>query len=166
MKQFILMMVLVLSFSAMSEVKVGIVNIQKVITSIKAGKGVMKTLEKSFKSKQKQLKKEEADIKKLQMSIQKQASLLSKTALAKKDKEMRTKIQALQQKTMQFQKEIQKQEADLKKPILDKLKPIIDEVSKEMKVALTFEKSASPVVYAESEVDITEAVIKAYDKKH
>lgn len=72
----------------------------------------------------------------------------------------------LQNKTRSYQADIQKQEAELKKPILEKLKPVIDEVSASEKVALTFEISTSPVVYAESRVDITDAVIKAYDKKH
>ncbi len=33
-------------------------------------------------------------------------------------------------------------------------------------VAMTFELSAAPIVYAEAKKDITEDVIKAYDKKH
>ena len=54
----------------------------------------------------------------------------------------------------------------MKKPILEKLKPVIDEVSKSEKVAMTFEITSSPLVYAQDKVDITEKVIKAYDKKH
>jgi len=72
----------------------------------------------------------------------------------------------LQNKTMEFQKEIQKMEQEMKKPILEKLRPIIDEVSKSNKVAMTFELSAAPIVYAEAKKDITEEVIKAYDKKY
>ena len=157
---------MILSVSAMAEVKIGVVNIQKIITSIKQGKSVMTTLEKSFKSKQKELKKEEEGIKKLQVDYQKQSLVLSDKAKLKKETELRNKIQALQKKTMDYQKDIQKQEAELKKPILEKLKPIIDEVSEKMKVAMTFEITSSPLVYAESKVDITDEVIKAYDKKN
>lgn len=166
MKKLIVLLCLLLSVSAFAEVKIGVVNIQKVITTIKQGKSVMQALEKSFKAKQKDLKSEEEGIKKLQQDYQKQSLVLSDKAKLKKETELRSKIQALQKKTMDYQKDIQKQEADLKKPILEKLKPIIDEVSKEMKVALTFEVTASPLVYAESKVDITDAVINAYDKKN
>lgn len=166
MKKIILLVSFILSFSALAEVKIGVVNIQKVITSIKQGKSVMSTLEKSFKSKQKELKKEEEGIKKLQVDYQKQSLVLSDKAKLKKETELRNKIQALQKKTMEYQKGIQQQEAELKKPILEKLKPIIDQVSKEMKVAMTFEITSSPLVYAESKVDITDEVIKAYDKKN
>lgn len=166
MKKFLALIVLMGSFSALAETKIGVVNIQKVITSINEGKSVMTTLEKSFKAKQAELKKEEDGIKKLQQDYQKQSLVLSDAAKVKKEDEIRGKIQGLQQKTMQYQKDIQKQEADLKKPILEKLRPIIDEVSSEEKVAMTFEITSSPLVYAESKVDITDKVIKAYDNKH
>ncbi len=166
MKNLIMVIALAFSFSAMAEVKIGVVNIQKVITSIGEGKSVMKTLEKSFKSKQKEIKSEEEAIKKLQQDYQKQSSLLSDKAKAKKEDEIRKKISSLQRKTMEYQKNIQNQEKQLKKPILEKLKPVIDSVSKDKGVALTFEASSSPVVYAQKQIDITSDVIKAYDKKH
>lgn len=166
MKKILALSLVMFSLSVFAEVKIAVVNIQKIITSINEGKSVMKTLEKSFKSKQAEIKKEEEAIKKLQKDYQKQNLVLSDDAKAKKEQEIRGKIQALQQKTMSYQKDIQQQEAELKKPILEKLKPVIDEVSKQEKVSMTFEVSSSPVVYAESKVDITDKVIKAYDKKH
>lgn len=166
MKKLIILLSLLLSFSAFAEVKVGIVNIQKVITSIKEGKSVMKSLEKSFKSKQAELKKEENKIKKLQKDYQKQSLVLSDKAKAKKEADIRGRIQKLQKTTMAYQKEIQKQEAQLKKPILEKLKPVIDSVSKAEKVTMTFEITSSPLVYAQNKIDITAKVIKAYDSKH
>lgn len=166
MKKIIILLSLFLSLSAFADVKVGIVNIQKVITSIKEGKSVMESLKKSFKTKQAELKKEENKIKKLQKDYQKQSLVLSDKAKAKKESEIRGMIQKLQQTTMSYQKGIQKQEAELKKPILEKLKPIIDSVSKKEKVSMTFEITSSPLVYAQDKVDITAKVIKAYDSKY
>lgn len=166
MKNFILLVVVLFSFSALSEVKVGIVNIQKIITTVKEGKSVNSALEKSFKSKQKLIKAEEEKIKKLQEKFQKQSAVFTAEVKAKKGMEIQRKVQAVRQKMAQFQKEIQKEEANLKKPLLEKLKPVIDTVSKKAKVDLTFEISSSPIVYAKSQVDLTDKVIKAYDKKH
>jgi len=166
MKISLILLSLLLSFQVAAAVKIGVVNIQKVITSINEGKTVMKTLEKSFKSKQSQLKKEEGAIKKLQKDYQKQSLVLSEKAKLKKENEIRGKIKSLQQKTMAFQKDIQKQEANLKKPIIEKLKPVIEAVSKAEKVELTFELTTSPIVYAANRVDITKMVIDAYNKKH
>ena len=166
MKIVIGLMLLAFSFSSFASVLVGLVDIQKVITTIKEGKGVQKTLEKSFNAKKALLKKDEDKIKKAQEDYKKQSMVLAEAARANKEREMQEMMMALQNKTMEYQREIQKMEQDLKKPILDKLRPVIDEVSKESKVSMTFELSAAPIVYAESKKDITEEVIKAYDKKH
>jgi outer membrane protein len=154
------------SFSASASVLVGLVDIQKVITSIKEGKAVQKNLEKSFNDKKVILKKDEDKIKKAQEDYKKQSMVLAEQARMNKEREMQEMMMKLQSKTMEFQKEIQKMEQDMKKPILDKLRPIIDEVSKANAVAMTFELSAAPIVYAETKKDITDEVIKAYDKKH
>lgn len=166
MKLILGLMLLTFSFSSFSSVLIGLVDIQKIITTIKEGKNVQKTLEKSFNEKKALLKKDEDKIKKAQEDFKKQSMVLAEAARATKERELQEMMMKLQNKTMEYQREIQKMEQDMKKPILDKLRPIIDEVSKESKVSMTFELSAAPIVYAESKKDLTEDVIKAYDKKH
>ena len=166
MKLILGLMLLTFSYSSFSAVLVGLVDIQKIITTIKEGKKVQKTLEKSFNDKKAILKKEEDKIKKAQEDYKKQSMVLADAARANKERELQEMMMKLQNKTMEFQREIQKMEQDLKKPILEKLRPIIDEVSKANKVDLTFELSAAPIVYAESKKDLTDDVVKAYDKKH
>lgn len=166
MKKLLILVLVLSSLSALAEVKVGIVSIQKVIVSIKEGKKVSKKLEGFFKKRQKSLTSEENKIKKLQQDFKKQAVVLSEKAQRAKEKEITSKIVALKEKTVKYQKEMTKEEQKLKKPILERLKKIVDQVSKDQKLDLTFEASASPVIYAQKTIDITKDVIKAYDKKH
>jgi outer membrane protein len=167
MKSLLLALVLTFSFgaTAANSIKIGTVHIQKVMTSIKEGKGIMKKLKASFDKRQKELKGAEDKIRKMQEDYKKQSLVLSDKAKVKKEQELQKMVIGLQQKTVQYQKEIQKQEAQLKKPILEKLKNIIDSVSKKEGVAMTLEVSQSPVVYAQESVDLTPLVIDAYDKK-
>ena len=166
MKNILLVLAMTLSVSTFAEVKVGIVNIQKIISTIKEGKSVNTTLEKSFKTKEKLIKAEEEKIVNMQKEFQKQNLVLSDAAKAKKGAEIQQKMNEVRQAMMKYQKEIQEEEKQLEKPILDKLKPIIDAISAEEKVAMTFEISSSPIVYAASTVELTDKVIKAYDKAH
>lgn len=166
MKSLFAILFLTLSLSANASVLVGLVDIQKIITSIKEGKNVQTKLEKAFNDKKTILKKDEDKIKKAQEDYKKQSMVLAEAARMNKEREIQEQMMKLQSKTMEFQKEIQKMEQDMKKPILEKLRPIIDEVSKANAVAMTFELSAAPIIYAESKKDLTEEVIKAYDKKH
>lgn len=166
MKILLSLMLLTFSLPSFSAVLIGLVDIQKIITTIKEGKNVQKSLEKSFNDKKASLKKDEDKIKKAQEDYKKQSAVLADSARAAKERELQEMMMKLQNKTMEFQRDIQKMEQDLKKPILEKLRPIIDEVSKANAVAMTFELSAAPIVYAEAKKDLTEDVIKAYDKKH
>lgn len=166
MKFILALSLLTFSFASFANVLVGLVDIQKIITTIKEGKNVQKTLEKSFNDKKGVLAKEEEKIKKAQEDYKKQSAILADAARMNKEREIQEMMMKLQNKTMEYQREIQKMEQDLKKPILEKLRPLIDEISKTNNVDLTFELSAAPIVYAANKKDITEDVIKAYDKKH
>jgi outer membrane protein len=166
MKHILLAVALTLTVSAQAEVIVGIVDIQKIITSVKEGKSVMDTLKKSFDDKKAKLQKKEDEIKKMQEAFQKQSLVLSDAEKGKKQQQMQEEVMKLREQTMEYQKDIQKQEADLKKPILDKLKDIIEGVSKKEKVDFTIEISSSPLVYAQNKKELTQEVIKEYDKKH
>ncbi len=155
-----------LTAQAKADVLVGIVNIQRIMSEIKQGAKINEKLQKMYEQKKGELKTDEDNIKKAQQELSKQASLLSADARAKKEKKIQEDILQLQQKTMNYQQEIQKQEGELKKPILDRLKEIVDEVSKKNNVDFTVEVSNSPVVYAKNKVELSEMVIKEYDKKH
>ncbi len=166
MKTLVVLLVLFVCSTVQASVLIGLVDIQKIIVTIKEGKSVTKTLEKAFNDKKAIIKKDEEKIKKAQEDYSKQSMVLAEAARMKREREIQEQMMKLQSKTMEFQKEIQKMEQDMKKPILEKLRPIIDEVSKANAVSMTFELSAAPIIYAESKKDLTEDVIKAYDKKH
>lgn len=166
MKLVLVAFVTLFSFSALADVTVGLIDIQRVISSIKEGQAVQKKLEKAFNDKKVILQKDEEKIKKSQEDFKKQSMVLAEAARANKEREMQEMFMELQNKTMQYQKEIQEMEQNLKKPILDRLRPIIEEASKTANVDLTFELSAAPIIYAKNKKDISDDVIKAYDKKH
>lgn len=166
MKLILLALTICFSVSAFAEFKVGIVDIKKIMESVKEGKSVNKSLTKTFKIKEKDIKKDEAEIKKLQKAFQKQSLVISDKAKVKKQQEIAQKVQAYRMKTQKYQGEIQKLEAQLKQPILEKLSKVIESVSKSEGVELTFERSSSPIVYAKTKVELSDKVIKAYDKKH
>ncbi len=156
---------LMLTASAAHAIVLGKVDIQKVLLNVKQGQKVRDELKKEFDKKQGTLQKEESSIRKLQEDFQKQGVVMNDKAKEKKEREIQEKIIALQQKSMEYQKEIQEMENKLKKPILERVREIIDEVSKSSNVDLTYESSTAPIVYAKEEKDITDDVIKAYDKK-
>jgi outer membrane protein len=163
MKNIIVMtLALVLSFSA-SAAKIAKVDVQKVLLTVDEGKKVRASLKKKFDEKQKIIKKEEDKIRKMQQDFQKQSLVMNDKAKLKKEKQIQQKIMELQQRTMGFQQEIQKEENKLKKPILEKVRKVIEEISKKGGYDMVFEVSTSPI-YVKEVTDITNQVVKAYNK--
>tara|TARA_R110000868_G_scaffold282927_2_gene543275 strand:- start:5744 stop:6250 length:507 start_codon:yes stop_codon:yes gene_type:complete len=161
----VVVLALTLGAPAAQALVLGKVDIQKVLLTVKQGQKVREELKKEFDKKQGTLQKEEATIRKMQEDFQKQGVVMNDKAKAKKEQEIQEKIIQLQQKSMSYQKEIQEMENKLKKPILDRVKEVIDSVSKTASVDMTYESSTAPIVYAKDEKDLTDDVIKAYDKK-
>ena len=74
--------------------------------------------------------------------------------------------QQAREKAMKYQRELQKKENEYKQPIIKKLNTIIEEVSKKAGVDFAVDQMTTPLMYAASKVDLTDDVIKAYDKKY
>ncbi|MCF8058713.1 MAG: OmpH family outer membrane protein [Bacteriovoracaceae bacterium] len=159
----ILSLAMAFSFSTLAA-KIAKVDVQKVLLTVEEGKNVRATLKKKFDEKQKIIKQEEDKIRKMQQDFQKQSLVMNDKAKLKKEKEIQEKIMALQQKTMTFQQEIQGQENQLKKPILEKVRTVIEGISKSGGYDMVFEVSTSPI-YVKEVSDITDEVVKAYNKK-
>ena len=165
MKALAVVLALVMTSSAFAAISVGKVDVQKVLLTVNQGVAVRDQLKKSFDEKQKILKEEEEKIKKLQEDYSKKASVLNDKEKGKKEREIQEKIMAIQQKTSTYQKEIQDLEQKLKTPILERVKGVVDEASKAADVDLVYEAATAPILYAKSEKDLTDDVIKAYNKK-
>lgn len=167
MKGFLLVLIsLCLTGNVFAKVNVGIVDIQKIISTVKEGKSADEKLKKSYNDKKKKLETEQKDIVDMQKKLEKQSLVMSDDAKQKKMLELRKKMEEFQQKMMAADKEIKQEQEDLKKPIFQKLKAVIEEVSKTEGVDMTFEVSSSPVVYVDNKKDLTEKIIKEYDKKY
>ena len=81
MKFLLALLITTFSITAQSAVLVGLVDIQKIITTIKEGKSVQKQLEKAFTDKKVILKKDEDKIKKAQEDYKKQSMVLAEIFL-------------------------------------------------------------------------------------
>lgn len=148
------------------EFTLGAVDVQKVIMNTNEGKKIRSQLEKEFKKKQETLTKEEQKIKKMQEDYKKQSVVMSDKAKAKKQGEIRQSMMKVQQQMNTYQQEIQQMESRLTQPLLKKIMEVVDEVSKKEDVDMTINTVTSPVIYSKKQVDITQKVIDAYNKKH
>ncbi|AHI05526.1 hypothetical protein BDW_05090 [Bdellovibrio bacteriovorus W] len=148
---------------AHAQAKVGFVDMQKAIQTTAAGKKAKTELEGEFNKKKKELEKKEADLKKMGEDLEKKKSVLSEEALAKKQAEFQEEMLKYRDVVGKSQVEIQKKERDLTAPILEKMRKVIATLAKDQGYAMVLENSQM-VLYATPEADLTDAVVKAFEK--
>ncbi|MBK9321455.1 MAG: OmpH family outer membrane protein [Bdellovibrionaceae bacterium] len=160
-----LMSALVLAASmAHAEVKIGFVDMQKAIQSTAAGKKAKAELEGEFNKKKKELEKKEADLKKMGEDLERKKAVLSEEVLGKKQAEFQEEMLKYRDVVGKSQIEIQKKERDLTAPILDKMKKVIEKVAKDKGYSMILENSQM-VLFATADSDLTDDIIKAYEKE-
>ena len=147
-----------------AEAKIGFVDMQKAIQSTAAGKKAKAELEGEFNKKKKELEKKEADLKKMGEDLERKKSVLSEEVLSKKQAEFQEEMMKYRDVVGKSQVEIQKKERDLTAPILEKMKKVIEKVAKDKGYSMVLENSQM-VLYSNADSDLTDDVIKAYEKE-
>lgn len=154
----------VFSLSALAEQKIGFVDVRKAVEATKAGKKVKTELESEFKKREAALKKRAEDIKKMTEDFEKKSAVLSDDARGKKQQEIQEEMMKYNQEVAKNTSDIRKKEQDLMEPIFKKMQDVINEIAKKQDYSLVLQ-SRDNVLYAKKEVDLTDEVIKAFEKK-
>jgi outer membrane protein len=146
------------------EIKLGYVDLQKAIQETTVGKKAKKELETEFNAKKTELQKREADLKKMNEDLEKKKSALSDDVRNKKSQELQAEMMKFQREVSESQMNIQKKERELTQPILEKLQASMEKIAKDGGYTMIFEKSEQSVLWAKKEVDLTDAVVKEFEK--
>lgn len=153
-----------LTFAHAATTNIAVVDMQKAIQATAEGKKAKSELEGEFDKKKKELQKRESDLKKMGEDLEKKKSVLSEEALGKKQAEFQEEMMKYRDVMGKSQVEIQKKERDLTAPILEKMRKVIEKVAKEKGFNLVLENSGA-ILFAEKTNDITDDVVKAFEKK-
>lgn len=154
------------SESKAAEQKIAIVTLQEALNNVNQGKSAKEKLQKDFKKKQAEIEKEKQDLQKQAESLQKQGSVLSADARQQKAQELQKQFMELQNKAANYERELKMAEAESANQIIEKLGEIVEEIAKKEGYTLVIENSQRTVLFSSTATDITEEVIKVYNKKN
>ena len=148
---------------AQQAVRVGYVDLQRILARSQAGIQAREQLEKEKVGMQKQLDGHKAELDKLRDEIEKKGQLLSADARRDKQDQLERKLRDAQRLAGDLEKELQKKEQNMGAKILRELEGVFTKVGKEKGYAVILERRQAGVVYGSPEADVTEEVIKAFD---
>jgi outer membrane protein len=145
--------------------KVGIVNIQSAIVGSNEGQRDFESLQKKFDPKRQELEGLNKEIDELQKKFNTQGDKLNDEARGDLLKQIDAKKKLMQRNYEDANTDIQAQQNEIANRIGQKLVSVLDKYAKDngFTVILDVSGQASPVLWAASSVDITTAVVEAYN---
>jgi outer membrane protein len=165
-KTLLLVIVLVLFAvsSVHAEMKVGVVDLMKVLNESDSGKKAKTDLETLIKSKQSVLDQKGKEIEKLKADLEKQASVLSADAKKSKEEDLEKLMREYQRLVADSQSEVKKKESELTGDILKEIRLIVDNMGEEAGYTIILENADGLVLYSKKDINLTDVVIKKYNE--
>jgi outer membrane protein len=146
-----------------SAIKVGCVDIQRVLARSSAGVAAREQLEKEKAAMQRQVDSQRGDIEKLRDELEKKGQLLSADARREKQEQLERKVRVARRLVDDLQGTLQKKEEALLAKVLQDVSGLIQKVGKERGYGIVLERQRSSILYASPESDLTDDVLRAYD---
>ena len=144
--------------------KLGFVDVQKVLNESAKGKEAKAKLEKEREAKQKEVRAKEEEIKKLEADLQKQGAVLSEVARRERQEAINRKILDLRRLFEDFNRDLQKRETELLNEILREIRKVVVAYGKEQHYTLILE-AQSGIIYASQGADLTDEVLAAFNQQ-
>lgn len=146
-----------------AEVKLGVMNVQKIIVGCKAGKAAKARFDIKMKDLQSSFTDEEADLKKLQAEIKKKSSAWSEEKKAEKVREFQKNGRELQAKTEEARFEMKQLQDKELEPILKSLEKVVETYGKDQGYTMILD-SKNGVIFFDKTIDLSDSIVKLLDK--
>jgi outer membrane protein len=143
--------------------KLGYVDVAKVLSTSKAGKGAKEQLEKQVKERQAKVDAEKSALEKMKADYEKNTMDLTERQKQAKQKEFQEKNERYQKAVAEARKEVGEKDADLTRKVVEQMRGVIASVGKAEDFVLVVEKTATSVLYSRDGLDLTDRVIRQMD---
>lgn len=144
-------------------VKIGLIDSQKIMRDSQAAKEAREMILEDLKGKRALFSEKQEKLKKAEEDLKKDAAGLKPESLEQKKEELARDAKALQRLKDDFEEELNKKNVDLTQRILREVFEIVKAFTKDEKYTLILETKS--VVSSDEAIDVTDQIIKLYDKK-
>src|SRR5215510_3692605 len=151
--------------SAPSSSRIAYIDVQRVLARSSAGVAAREQLEREKSVMQKEMDGKRQELEKLRDELEKKGPLLTADVRRDKQEAFERKRRDAARMMDDFQKELEKKEQTLLQRVLQELSGVIDKVGKDKGYYMILEKRGASVLYASSDADLTDEIIRAYDQQ-
>ena len=166
MKYWLVVATLALSVSfasAQERMKIGYIDVQRVIAESQSGKRAKERFQVQVKKAEADVQKERQDLERLKSDLDKKGPLLKEEERRSMEADLQKRSVILQRTMNDYQQDLRQKESEIMSAILKEVEQIVNEVGKAEKFTLIFERSQ--IIYSDQGIDITSKVIETYNSR-
>ena len=166
MKYWLVVATLALSVSfasAQERMKIGYIDVQRVIAESQSGKRAKERFQVQVKKAEADVQKERQDLERLKSDLDKKGPLLKEEERRSMEGDLQKRSVILQRTMNDYQQDLRQKESEIMSDILKEVEQIVNEVGKAEKFTLIFERSQ--IIYSDQGIDITSKVIETYNSR-
>jgi outer membrane protein len=145
--------------------RIAFIDVQRVLARSVAGVAAREQLEREKAGMQKEMEAKRQELEKLRDELEKRGPLMTGDARREKQDAFERRRRDAARLADDFQKELEKKEQALLQKVLQEVSTVIERIGKERGYYLIVEKRGAVVLYAAAEADLTEEIIRAYDRE-
>ncbi|PMP68813.1 MAG: hypothetical protein C0190_00885 [Thermodesulfobacterium geofontis] len=146
--------------------RIGVIDIKKVINTSKYGQEVMNQLQKKYDELSAKIQKKAEELQALKDEIEKKSSLWSQEVKEKKQSEYQKLLRELKSMQEDAQYEMKEYEKKMLDPVFKELEKVIDDFVNVEKYDLILEKNQPGIYYTSPNIDVTQKIIELFDKHY
>ncbi len=150
--------------AAVEPVRIGVVDMQAVITQSAKGQKARAQLQADTEARQKDMNAREEEVRKLQADLERQKAVLSPAALREKEEGIQRRVREIRRVAEDGNRDLQKREAELVGEIQRDVLQVVTEYGKEKGYSIVIERSAG-VWYVNERTDVTKDIIDRFNAK-
>ena len=147
-----------------AEAKIGVFDLQKVMVNSDAGKDIKKLLEQKRNFYTQQIKKREQKLKKMREDLEKKSMMMSEEAKQQKEQEYQKKLRDLKLYASDSENELKAIYRDKTQKLIHDILQIAKDYGKKNNFLFIIERQEAGIVYVSKSVDITDKILKAFNK--
>lgn len=145
------------SLPALAEVKIGVINTERVMRESDPAKKAMKKLEKEFEKRSQDMQKMGQQAQKLQEELQKNGLTMAESQRKNKERELGELTREFQRKEREFNEDVNARRNEELQSVIERTNKALRTIAEKEGYTLILQEA----VYVNPSVDVTEKVIKA-----
>ncbi len=149
---------------AAADLRVGYVDMQRVMVESKAAQDATKQAERSQQAALKKLEAEKRSIDKLQEAYKRDEAIMSDSQREGRQKEIVQRAQAYQKMAGEMQQDLGRENERLVKKALDPVNDALNDIAKKENLQLIFERTDSGLLFVDPDLDLTDQVIRRVNR--